>query len=215
MRSERFLIRDRAIVRDEWTLVPLARDRNQDGALPGGPIIVPLTLWQTERALLEAVYLDRGRPIGVWLEPQHDPELIAADVHRFALIAVNFPKFADGRGYSTAALLRSRYGFKGELRAIGDVLRDQLFYLKRAGFNAFALRADKDITDALRALDDFTETYQGAADQPLPLFRRRSDLSLSPSTDGRGHKDVPADIIVPRESEPPVCGEVEQRLERG
>lgn len=213
MRSERFLIRDRAIVRDEWTLIAHTRDR--DASLPAGPIIVPLTLWQSERALLEAVYLDRAFPLGVWLEPQHDPALIAADAHRFALIAVDFPKFADGRGYSTAALLRSRYGFKGELRAIGDVLRDQLFYLKRAGFNAFALRADKDITDALRAFDDFSETYQGAVDQPLPLFRRRATSSPSPSMDERGHMDVPADILVPRESEPPVCGEVEQGLGRG
>ncbi|MBL8519694.1 MAG: DUF934 domain-containing protein [Betaproteobacteria bacterium] len=173
MRSERFLIRDRTLVRDEWTLVDAARDGRRDGALPAGQVIVPLALWQAERALLEAVYLERGRPLGVWLEPQHDPAVLAPDVRRLALIAVNFPKFADGRGYSTAALLRTRYGFTGELRAVGDVLRDQLYYLSRVGFNAFALRADKDLNDALQALDDFSEAYQGAADQPLPLFRRR------------------------------------------
>ena len=78
---------------------------------------------------------------------------------------------------SIAALLRSRYGFKGELRAIGDVLRDQLFYLQRVGFSAFALRADKDIHDALNALSDFSETYQGAIDQALPLFRRRPTMN--------------------------------------
>ena len=93
-----------------------------------------------------------------------------------SVVGVNFPKFTDGRGYSIATLLRSRYGFKGELRAIGDVLRDQLFYMRRVGFNAFAVRSDKDIQDAAQALTDFSETYQGAIDQALPLFRRRPTM---------------------------------------
>ena len=93
---------------------------------------------------------------------------------RLALIAINFPKFTDGRGYSMASTLRTRLGYKGELRAIGDVLRDQLFYMQRLGFNAFDVRADKDIHAAGQSLGDFSETYQGAVDQPLPLFRRRS-----------------------------------------
>jgi uncharacterized protein (DUF934 family) len=94
-------------------------------------------------------------------------------MRHFALVAVNFPQFTDGRGYSSARLLRERYGWRGELRAIGDVFRDQLFYLARCGFDAFALRQGEDAQAALAAFDDFSDAYQTAADRPLPLFRRR------------------------------------------
>ena len=87
---------------------------------------------------------------------------------------MNFPKFTDGRGYTTARLLRERYAYRGEIRAIGDVLRDQLFSYQRVGFDAFALRADKDPVDALKAFEEFSEVYQASTDQPLPLFRRRA-----------------------------------------
>jgi uncharacterized protein (DUF934 family) len=85
---------------------------------------------------------------------------------------VDFPKFADGRGYTIAYRLRKRAGYRGELRAIGDVLRDQLFYMHRAGFDAFAVRADKDIQEALKSLQDFSVTYQGSTDDAQPLFSR-------------------------------------------
>lgn len=140
--------------------------------LPPGQVLVPLALWQARREEL-AARASRGE-IGVWLDSHELPEPLAecGGLDRFPVIAINFPKFTDGRGYSIAVLLRSRYGYRGELRAIGDVLRDQLFYMKRCGFDAFALREDKDIDSALASLDDFTDTYQGAVDQPLPLFRR-------------------------------------------
>ena len=89
---------------------------------------------------------------------------------------VNFPQFTDGRGYSIARLLRERYGWRGELRAIGDVLRDQLFYLSRCGFDAFALRDDQDPHAALTAFDDFSEAYQASVERPQPLFRRRGPV---------------------------------------
>jgi uncharacterized protein (DUF934 family) len=89
------------------------------------------------------------------------------------VIAVNFPKFTDGRGFSAARLLRERYGYQGELRAIGDVLRDQLQELERCGFDAFLLRADQDVQSALHAFADLSDQYQTSALQPLPLFRRR------------------------------------------
>ena len=91
---------------------------------------------------------------------------------RLALVAVDFPKFSDGRGYSTAFNLRKRLAYTGELRAIGDVLRDQLWPLSRVGFDAFATRQDRSIIDALKGLTVFSETYQASVDQPLPLFRR-------------------------------------------
>ena len=89
------------------------------------------------------------------------------------MIAVNFPKFTDGRGYSIARLLRERCGYKGELRAIGDVLRDHLLFMALCGFDAYALRDDQDPQEALAAFEDFTEAYQASVERPLPLFRRR------------------------------------------
>ena len=163
-----YIIRNRAVVADDWTLISAAED-GAAVALPAGKLIVPLNVWLAQRDAL----LERRQPLGVWLDSHQDPAELADAISRFAVIAVNFPKFADGRGYSIATLLRSRYGFKAELRAIGDVLRDQLFYMQRVGFNAYAVRADKDIHDAIKALKDFSVTYQGSVDQPVPLFRRR------------------------------------------
>jgi uncharacterized protein (DUF934 family) len=163
------IIRDRRVVEDDWVVIPADAD-----ALPtSGKLIIPLERWLARRDTLTARTQD-AEPLAVWLESHEDPATLIDDLHRLALIAVNFPRFADGRGYSTGFLLRQRYGFKGELRAIGDVLRDQLFYLQRVGFNAFAVRAGRDIEDALSALDDFSETYQASSDQPVPLFRRRA-----------------------------------------
>lgn len=104
--------------------------------------------------------LARDGGTGVWLDADEEAEEIGEDVAKFQVIALNFPAFTDGRNYSNARLLRDRYGFKGELRAIGDVLRDQLFYMHRCGFDAFAIRADKDPYEALEGLKDFSVTYQ-------------------------------------------------------
>jgi uncharacterized protein (DUF934 family) len=167
------IIKNRAIVEDSWTVVRAAEDGTlpEVAALPAGKIIVPLALWLAHR---DALVASRSKDdLAVWLEPDSEPADIAADFDKLALIAVDFPVFRDGRGYSTARLLRERYGYKGELRAIGDVLRDQLRFYERCGFDAYALRADKDIHDALKAFTEFTVQYQGAFDEPAPLFRRR------------------------------------------
>lgn len=165
----RKIIKDRQIVEDQWqTIKP-----GDDGAYPeiaeAGDIIVPLDLWLARKTEL----LQRKGQCGVWLDSDDFPESIADDLPSLPLVAINFPQFADGRGYSIARLLRERYGYTGELRAIGDVLRDQIFYLHRCGFNAFEVRSDKSIEDALTAFRDFSDAYQTAADQKLPLFRRR------------------------------------------
>ena len=89
------------------------------------------------------------------------------------LIALDFPVFTDGRHFSSARLLRERFGYKGEVRAIGDVLRDQLFFMQRCGFDAMAVRADCDAEDALLGLSGFSVVYQTSVEQPQPLFRRR------------------------------------------
>ena len=145
----------------------------EDGFVPdlprGADLIVPLALWRLRRDDL----LHHPGGVGVWLDAGDDLEAIAPDLDRLDVVAVNFPKFSDGRGFSTARLLRERYGFEGELRAVGDVIRDQLFYLERCGFDAFALRDDQDVALALAAFADLSEAYQPAVDQPVPLFRRR------------------------------------------
>jgi uncharacterized protein (DUF934 family) len=167
------IIKDRAIVSDDWTVVRAAEDGSLPAvdALPAGKIIVPLALWQAARDPLTASR--SAAEIAVWLAPDSEPADIVGDLDKIALVAVDFPVFRDGRGFSIARLLRERYGYKGEIRAIGDVLRDQLRFMFRCGFDAYAVRADKDLHDALKAFDEFTVQYQGAVDDPSPLFRRR------------------------------------------
>lgn len=160
------LIRGRRVEASGWTIV-----MEPGTALPRGPVFVPLSHWSEHRTALAA----HAAPVGVWLAPGEDPEALLADLPHLAAIAVLFPKFTDGRGYSTAVLLRRR-GFRGELRAFGDLGRDQLFYLSRVGFDAFDLRPGTDLADALAAFDDFSLAYQGATDDPRPLFRREVTL---------------------------------------
>lgn len=170
------IIKNRSVVRDDWTVVRALEDGTLPtaDALPAGRVLVPFALWKQAR---EALLASRERDaLGVWLAPDDEPADLAGDFEKISLIGVDFPVFRDGRGYSTARLLRERYGWKGELRAIGDVLRDHLNFMARCGFDAFAVRADKDIHDALRAFEEFTVKYQGAFDTPQPLFRRRAEL---------------------------------------
>jgi len=160
------LIKDGVIVEDDFVLL---QPDDSGLTLPAGNVLVTLATWQQYKAQLLA---HAGRK-GVQLEPADDAEALAEDNASLDLVAINFPAFADGRGYSQAFLLRRRYGFKGELRAVGDVLKDTLFYQQRCGFNSFAVRADKDIEKALPGLRDFSEVYQTSADQPRALFYRR------------------------------------------
>ena len=168
------IIRDQQIVDDAYAVFKLGEHENAVTArLPDGPTLFPLTVWLARKDEI----LARSAAAGVWLESGEDPVAIAGDLENLPVIAVNFPKFTDGRSYSTARLLRERYAYRGEIRAIGDVLHDQLFFMKRCGFDAYALRADKDASEALAGLGDFSETYQAAVDQPLPLFRRRENAA--------------------------------------
>ena len=162
------IIKNKAVVSDDWTILRLQENETPESvSVPAGKVMVPLRVWQAQRSRLQ----DRSG-LGVWLASNERPEDLKGDLDRFDVIAVDFPRFADGRGYSIAYNLRVRLGYTGELRAIGDVLRDQLFYMQRVGFDAFAPRPDKNIYDALKGLTDFSETYQTSFDQKLPLFRR-------------------------------------------
>lgn len=133
--------------------------------------IISFQRWQAEKESLLAK-ANEGL-LGIWLDSVESPDLIEEDASTFALIAVNFPVFTAGQGYSTARLLRERHGFKGELRAVGDVLVDQLYLLDRIGFDALALRDDQDVEFALNAFKPFSHAYQSDVNDPRPLWRRR------------------------------------------
>ena len=194
------LIKDNAIIADEWTrVVPpsLGEEavRKQAGKvvlfkltgeetfsaeqiaatqIPAtGKVLVPFAVWRANKDAL-ASRVSQGE-IGLLIATHEDIEEVMAeikDINPFALVAVYVERFADGRIFSIGNLLRTRYGFKNELRAIGDVLRDQLFFLKRSGFNSYLIRADRNAQEALRSLKDFSEPYQGAVDNTQPAWRR-------------------------------------------
>ncbi len=164
------IIRKGAVVQDDWQVLrPDAALPVADVEIPAGRIIVPLALW-----LARTESLVRRGDVAVWLAGTDEPGQIAPWLERLPLIAVDFPKFTDGRGYSVAYLLRSRFGWRGELRAIGDVLPDQVFYMQRVGFDAFAVRPDRSIATALKALRTFSDAYQGSWDNAVPAFRRET-----------------------------------------
>ena len=190
--SKHLIIKGREVVEDDWQVLRLAEP--VDGApahdpatvaVPAGKFIVPLSLWLVQRDLLAA--RTAAGEIAVWIASDERPETLKGLLDQFPLIAVDFPKFTDGRGYSIAYNLRTRLGWTGELRAIGDVLRDQLFSMQRVGFNAYAVRADRDPHDALKGLSDFSETYQASVDQKIPLFRRHArPAPVTANNDGAG-----------------------------
>jgi uncharacterized protein (DUF934 family) len=165
------LIKDGKAQPDSWHLLDNTATGQSLSALDNKDIIVPLAFWAAEATALGS----RNGRTGVWLNSHELPAALAADIHAIPLIALNFPEFKDGRAFSSARELRQRMAYTGEIRAIGDVLRDQLFFMRRCGFNAFDLRDDQDLEAALAAFDDFHDTYQSAIDQPLPLFRRRQE----------------------------------------
>ncbi len=161
------IIKNNQVIEDQWTL--LDADVQLDQALQAERVIVPLSLWQQHKNELQAV-----QHLGIWLEADQAIEDLIDDLTYFAVIALNFPVFTDGRHFSSARLLRERYTYTGEIRAIGDVFRDQLFFMQRCGFDAYVIRADRCPTDALKNLTELSVSYQAAYDQNLPLYRRRS-----------------------------------------
>jgi uncharacterized protein (DUF934 family) len=162
------IIKNRQVATNTWQLLRAGADKSLP-AVPAGDVIVPLAQWTAQR---DSLLARQGR-LGVWLANTDDPAAIAADLKHFEVIAVDFPHFTDGRGSSIGRLLRERYGWTGELRAVGDVIRDVLFYLSRCGFDAFELKAGEDAQAALSAFSDFSEAYQTSVERPQPLFRRR------------------------------------------
>ena len=169
LEKHELVIKGREVIADDWAVLRL--DEGVDAAtveIPAGKVIVPLAVWEAQQNALSA-----RRPLGVWLPADTAPDALKGRLEAFDVVAVDFPKFSDGRGYSIAYNLRMRLGWKGELRAIGDVLRDQLFSMQRVGFDCYATRPDRSIHDALKGLTVFSETYQASVDNSLPLYRRQ------------------------------------------
>ena len=161
------VIKDNQIIEDNWQRF----DNTEDNpSLPAGDVIVPFRYWIEHKPEL----LERKDGLtAICIYGDDAIEDVVNDLQHFQLIALDFPVFKDGRNYSHARLLRDRYGYRGELRALGDVLRDQLFFLRRCGFDSFQVREDKDIEDALKGLSDFSVTYQSAADGATPVSKNR------------------------------------------
>ena len=135
----------------------------------GGDVLVDIAILEEVQPELSK----RDGKVGIKVSGDVEPEVLADHLGNVDLIAIEFPVFRDGRGYSLARILRDRLGYQGELRACGDVLRDQLFYMQRCGFNSFEPREDRCIEDALNGLADFTVTYQADANEKRPIYQRR------------------------------------------
>ena len=163
----RQIILNDQIQEDTWNY--LDAGSTDISSLPGGDIVVALTFWQENKDAL----VSRNSNIGIYLDSDDEPEDLADDLENISLVAVNFPAFTDGRGYSCARILRDRYKYQGDIRAVGDVLHDQLFYMGRCGFSSFAVKEGKDIEEALNGLKTISYSYQAASDNPNPLFRQR------------------------------------------
>jgi len=134
------LIKHGHIVPDEWkTLVLAEGETPQSVRLPVGPVLVPLSVWKARRTELIHREYEHGWPLGIWLTANEEPEAIASEIDDFSVIAVQFDKYADGKSYSTARLLRYQYRYTGELRAVGDVPLDLLAYRHQVGFDAFVI----------------------------------------------------------------------------
>jgi len=165
------LLKHGRLIADPWVLA--------DGDLAGlGHALVPLARWQAER---EALLAHDGR-LGVLLAGDDDPAAIADDLKYLHMVALAFARFTDGRAYSAARLLRERYGFAGELRAVGQVLRDQLAFMQRVGFDAYELPDDADSFAWQSAFDEIGPVYQPAADRRRPVYTLRQ----APSSAGGG-----------------------------
>ena len=194
------LILNQSISPDEWSIVPLPSGneevKKQAGkvvlfkltgeSLPtelqidetvipqAGKIIVPLSVYLKNRDALQTRL--KNNEIALWLATHEtlDALLVSEkDINVFPLIAVFVERFQDGRIFTLGNLLRTRYQFKNTLRAFGDVLQDQLFYLKRSGFDSYLIKTGKDVHEALKALQSFSDPYQGAVDITEPVWKRK------------------------------------------
>jgi len=158
------LVRGNAVVEDPFTNLAGREDIPSSGA-----IIVDLEQWRANRDALAG----RADPVGIRLRSDQPPELIAAELGFLDMVALEFPAFKDGRAYSYARLLRDQYGYTGEIRAVGDVLLEQLHFMERTGFDAFELDSDDPLRDLQIARSEFDVWYQPSADGRMTAIELR------------------------------------------
>jgi len=160
------IIKNNAVIDNDWTIVtdPAAN------ILTKNKIVMPMSLWNKNIPAIN----EHKESIGLLINHDDDLSQFQGNYADLIFIVVLFPAFSDGRGFSIGNLLRDRYGFKGELRAKGNIIRDQLYYLKRCGFDSFEFDSAVDLEAAKKSLDDFKNDYQISSNQPQPLFRRRA-----------------------------------------
>ena len=193
------LIKNKQIVEDDWLIVDLAKVEEIIRMQAGKVVAFKLSGedYPTKEQVSKTIFSDTGKillplkvfilhqdrlkkrvenkEIGIWLSTHEEIDKyieLIGDLNDFPLIAVNVEKFADGRIFSIGNQLRNKYNFENELRAIGDILRDQIFFLKRSGFNSYLVKKGRNALDAIKGLDDFSEPYQGAIDIVEPAWKR-------------------------------------------
>lgn len=162
----RKIIKDGVIVDDTYTLIE--SQEQLDSAASDSDIIVPIELYLANKDQLAS----RSGNTGVAFEAEGGIDQVLTDLESISVIALDFPKFMDGRSYSYARELRQRHGYKGEVRATGDVLKDQLYAMAQVGFNSMVTREDLDIEIAVTALNDFEQSYLGDVHNHNPWFKR-------------------------------------------
>jgi uncharacterized protein (DUF934 family) len=170
------LIEQESAISDAWKLLTLAANESAETvSLPVGPLLVPVSVWHARRRELVEREYAHGWPLGVWLAAAEGPKAIADDIDDFSAVAVHFPKATDGRGCFTARLLRRRYGYRGELRAFGELRCEDLLSLRYSGFDAFTLRADPADAAPIGGPHGSEQGAPAAIGQPL----RQGALSLA------------------------------------
>ncbi len=153
------IIKDQQIVEDTWRFV------DEGDAAGDGNVIVPFRRWCAEPELRSA----HAGELAIWVDGDDDVQEVSRAINVFALIGVKFPVFSDGRSFTLARILRERYRYRGEIRALGDVARDQLQFMARCGIDSFALRESDDFDAALDAFSELSCVYQHAADDAVPV----------------------------------------------
>jgi len=183
------LIKDSQLAEDSWVHL------DDEAALsPDLQPIVSLERWQAEHETLR----QRNAPLGIRLKSDQSPALIADDIAHFAVIALEFPKFTDGRAYSSARLLRERYGYEGELRAVSNVLRDQFLFMQRCGFDSYEVKDAKAAEAWAQAIAAITVAYQPGADARRPAIAQRHRRRQTAPAEDKGASDEPAPDAKPR-----------------
>ena len=168
------VLRNGELAADDWALL---EDGRAEIGSAGGKVIVTLARWRAERESLAAAHA----AVGVLVPNTADIEAVYAEIADRPLIALQFPTFTDGRALSQAVVLRKRLQFRGQLRAVGDVIRDLVFWLGRCGFDSIVPRKDQNLEACRGALDELRVAYQAAADGHTPVWvRRRGRVSAAP-----------------------------------